>query len=115
MTTRTLYDMPSVAGQARPGGTLSDEAAEVLRRLRLGPVELADMLDLSTSSGDLGRWVQELQAAGHAIRREADELGRVRHVLDSGPEAGMDPTAPSGCGRERCEEEAARLAAGVME
>ena len=113
-TVKTLFDRPPATGPARPGD-VSREAGEVLRRLHVGPLTLGDCIDLSTSSADLARWIVELRDGGHAIRREADELGRVRYILDSGPEAGMDPTAPSGCGRERCEEEAARQAAGMME
>jgi hypothetical protein len=69
---------------------VSREARTVWGRLRAGPVELADVIDLSTAAGDLAGWCCELQAAGVPVVREADPDGawvrwRLAGPADVGP------------------------------
>jgi len=67
---------------------LSREAAAVLAQLHQGPVGLGDVLDLTTSSGDVGRWCRELQQAGYQVVRETDQRGAVRWRLYGGADVG---------------------------
>lgn len=67
---------------------LSHEAGEVLARLEQGPITLGDVLDLTTSSGDLRRWCDELREAGYLLGRSAGDGGSARWRLADGADVG---------------------------
>jgi len=88
----TLLKTSANRATAQEATKLSAEAAAVLARLRQGPVGLGDVLDLTTSSGDLGGWCRELRQAGLPVVREANPNGAwVRWRLASSADA--DPAA----------------------
>ena len=70
MSLPLFQTVPATPKNPPKRGELSAGAAALLRRLRAGPVVLADLMSLTTSAGEVGRWADELGEAGYPVAAE---------------------------------------------
>jgi len=89
MLSATTEKRANPVDRANTGGTchrvprrrLSDGAKAIHRRLKLGPITLADAIEWTCSATQLRTWIDELIAAAKPITRDLDRLGSPVYTL----------------------------------